>query len=109
MADPDKKTPEELEETIVEVLRTIFDPEIPVNIYDMGLIYGVALDDDRNAEVTMTLTSPSCPVAETLPVEVEQKVRSVPGVTDAKVNLVWEPQWTPDKMTEAARLELGLI
>ena len=108
MAD-NEKTVDDIRENIVEVLRNIHDPEIPVNIYDMGLIYEVAVDEQGSTEVTMTLTSPSCPVAESLPVEVEQKVRNVPGVSEAKVNLVWEPQWTPDKMTEAARLDLGLM
>jgi FeS assembly SUF system protein len=103
------KTADEIREDIIEVLRNIHDPEIPVNIYDMGLIYEVAIDEKGATEVTMTLTSPSCPVAESLPVEVEQKVGNVPGVTQVKVDLVWEPQWTPDKMTEAARLDLGLL
>ena len=108
MADKEKSI-DELKENVVEVLRTVYDPEIPVNIYDLGLIYEVAVADDRSTVVTMTLTSPSCPVAEILPGEVEQKVRNVPGVAEAKVDLVWEPPWTPDKMSEAARLELGML
>ncbi len=98
-----------LRDDIVEALRTIYDPEIPVNIYDMGLIYEVAIDDNAEAVVTMTLTSPNCPVAESLPAEVEQKVKAVPGLSDGKVNLVWEPPWSMDRMTEAAKLELGML
>ena len=97
------------EALIVEVLRTIFDPELPVNIYDLGLIYGVEVDAAGVATVQMTLTTPACPVAETLPPEVEAKVKSVDGVSDAHVELVWEPPWTPDRMTEAAKLDAGLF
>ena len=85
------------EALIVEVLRTIFDPELPVNIYDLGLIYSVEVDAAGVATVQMTLTTPACPVAETLPPEVEAKVKSVDGVSDAHVELVWEPPWTPDR------------
>lgn len=100
--------PRPLQERIVDVLRTIFDPEIPVNIYELGLIYDVAVDDEGRAQVAMTLTSPACPVAGSLPGEVEHKVRTVPGVTDATVELTWEPPWTPDKMSEEAKLLLNL-
>ncbi len=97
------------EALIVEVLRTIFDPELPVNIYDLGLIYSVKVDAAGVARVQMTLTTPACPVAETLPPEVEAKVKTIDGVTDAHVELVWEPAWTPDRMTEAAKLDAGLF
>ena len=97
------------EALIVEVLRTIFDPELPVNIYDLGLIYSVKVDAAGVAMVQMTLTTPACPVAETLPPEVEAKVKTIDGVTDAHVELVWEPPWTPDRMTEAAKLDAGLF
>ena len=97
-----------LREAIVAVLKTVYDPEIPVNIHDMGLIYDLAIDDANAVRVTMTLTSPACPVAGILPGEVEQKVKTVPGVTVATVELVWDPPWTPDRMSEAARLELGM-
>ncbi len=97
------------EALIVEVLRTIFDPELPVNIYDLGLIYSVEVDAAGVATIQMTLTTPACPVAETLPPEVEAKVKSVDGVSDAHVELVWEPPWTPDRMTEAAKLDAGLF
>ena len=97
------------EALIVEVLRTIFDPELPVNIYDLGLIYSVKVDAAGVATVQMTLTTPACPVAETLPPEVEAKVKTIDGVTDAHVELVWEPPWTPDRMTEAAKLDAGLF
>ncbi|MCB2156334.1 DUF59 domain-containing protein [bacterium] len=96
-------------EMIVQTLKTVYDPEIPVNIYEMGLIYDIELDEKGNTTITMTLTSPNCPVAETLPVEVEQKVMAVPGVNHAVVHIVWEPIWNPDMMSEAAKLELGMF
>jgi FeS assembly SUF system protein len=89
-------------------LKDIYDPEIPVNIYDLGLIYGVEVNEG-SAIVTMTLTTPHCPVAESMPQEVELRVESVPGVRDATVNLVWEPAWDPGKMTDEAKLELGML
>ncbi len=102
--DPDPA----MNEKLVEVLKTVFDPEIPVNIYEMGMIYEVRVDVEGSAYVQMTLTSPSCPVAGTLPGEVEAKVRQSPGVTEAKVELVWEPTWTMEMISEAARLQLNL-
>ncbi len=96
-------------ESILNVLRTCYDPEIPVNIYELGLIYSIEVDSEQNAWVVMTLTSPMCPVAGSLPPEVEGKVASVEGVKSAKVDVVWEPPWTPDMMTEAAKLELGML
>ena len=99
----------DLYEAIVDALKEIYDPEIPVNIYDLGLIYGVEVTADGDASVTMTLTTPHCPVAESMPGEVELRVGSVPGVRDAEVNLVWDPPWGPDKMTDEARLELGML
>ena len=99
----------ELYEAVVDALKEIYDPEIPVNIYDLGLIYGVEVDEDSDVTVTMTLTTPHCPVAETMPGEVELRAASVPGVRDAEVNLVWDPPWGPDKMTDEARLELGML
>ncbi len=101
--------PGTLGERIVEALCTIFDPEIPVNIYELGLIYDVGIDDDQNVAVKMTLTSPHCPVAETLPGDVERTVARVPGVETAKVEVVWDPAWNPDMMSEAAKLELGFF
>ena len=98
-----------LQQKVVDILKTIFDPEIPVNIHDLGMIYAVEVQENDFVHVTMTLTSPACPVAGTLPGEVEQKVKNVPGVGDAKVELVWDPPWTPDKMSEAAKLELGMM
>jgi FeS assembly SUF system protein len=94
---------------VVEALSSVYDPEIPVNIYELGLIYGLDIDDKGAVAITMTLTAPGCPVADILPGEVEEKVRAVPGVTEAKVELVWDPPWTPDRMSEAARLELGMF
>ena len=99
----------ELGGQVVEALKTCFDPEIPVNIYDMGLIYKVDIEDDNTVLIDMTLTSPNCPVAESMPGEVEIRVLSVPGVRDAEVKLVWDPPWGPDKMTDEARLELGML
>ena len=96
-------------EGVIAALREIYDPEIPVNIYDLGLIYGVDIDADNHAIVTMTLTTPHCPVAESMPGEVELRVGAVPGVGDAEVNLVWDPPWDPSKMTDEARLELGML
>ncbi len=104
----DKLKGQVLKAQVIEALRTVFDPEIPVNIYDLGLIYEVNVDADSRVNVRMTLTSPMCPVAESLPPEAEAKVRSVDGVTDAKVEVVWDPPWTPDKMTEAAKLQLNM-
>ena len=96
-------------EGVIAALRDIFDPEIPVNIYDLGLIYGVDVDQDGGVVVTMTLTTPHCPVAESMPGEVELRVGAVPGVRDAEVNLVWDPPWDPAKMSDEARLELGML
>ncbi len=98
-----------LQQDVIDALKEIYDPEIPVNIYDLGLIYGVEVDDESDVIVTMTLTTPHCPVAETMPGEVELRAASVPGVRDAEVNLVWDPPWGPDKMTDEARLELGML
>lgn len=98
-----------LYEAVIDALKDIYDPEIPVNIYDLGLIYGVEVTEDGDVAVTMTLTTPHCPVAESMPGEVELRVGSVPGVRDAEVNLVWDPPWGPDKMTDEARLELGML
>ncbi|MCB9190821.1 MAG: DUF59 domain-containing protein [Flavobacteriales bacterium] len=99
----------QLEERIIDVLRTVYDPEIPVDIYELGLIYEVKVDADGKADVLMTLTSPSCPVAESLPLEVEEKVRGVKGVTEGKVTLTFDPPWDKDMMSEAALLELGFM
>jgi len=98
-----------LEETIVETLRTVFDPEIPVNIYDLGLIYDIRVSDQGAVDVKMTLTSPACPVAGSLPPEVEAKVAAVDGVASARVELIWDPPWTQEKLSEAAKLQLGLM
>ena len=99
----------QLEERIIDMLRTVYDPEIPVDIYELGLIYEVKIDDDAKVEVVMTLTSPSCPVAESMPAEVEEKVRSVEGVKEGKVDLTFDPPWDKDMMSEAAMLELGFM
>ncbi len=98
-----------VEAEVIEALRTCFDPEIPVNIYEMGLIYDTKIDPDGIVTIQMTLTSPSCPAAQALPAEVEAKVKAVSGVAEVKVDLVWDPPWDPSKMTEAARLQLGMM
>ena len=102
-------TPEELGEKIVKVLKTIYDPEIPVDIYELGLIYDVFVNEDNHVKVIMTLTTPNCPVADSLPLEVEDKVKSLTEVTDAKVELTFDPPWNRDLMSEDAKLELGFL
>ena len=102
-------SPEELKEDVIAMLQTIFDPEIPINIYELGLIYGIEINDDSSVDIQMTLTAPGCPVAQTFPGEIEGKVGSVLGVAEARVELVWEPTWTKDNMSEAAQLQLGMF
>lgn len=98
-----------LENTVVEVLKTIYDPEIPVDIFELGLIYEVKIDEEKNVEIEMTLTSPNCPVAESMPKEVEDKIAAIEGVNAAKVNIVFDPPWDKDMMSEEAKLELGFL
>jgi FeS assembly SUF system protein len=100
---------QDLRGKVIEVLETCYDPEIPVNIYELGLVYGIDINPSGEVAIQMTLTSPACPVAGSLPPEVENKVRNIEGVSSAKVEVVWEPPWTPEKMTEAARLQLGMF
>ena len=99
----------DLYEEVIDALKEIYDPEIPVNIYDLGLIYDVEITPEHHAMVKMTLTTPNCPVAESMPGEVELRVGAVPGVRDAQVEIVWDPPWDPSKMTDEARLELGML
>jgi FeS assembly SUF system protein len=99
----------DLQASVVEALKSVYDPEIPVDIYELGLIYDVDISEDGDAVIAMTLTTPHCPVAESLPNEVELRVLSVPGIRDAVVNLVWDPPWDPSKMSDEARLELGML
>jgi FeS assembly SUF system protein len=99
----------DLYERVIDALKEIYDPEIPVNIYDLGLIYGVDVTDEGDVAITMTLTPPHCPVAESMPGEVELRASAVPGVRDAEVNLVWDPPWGPNLMSDEARLELGML
>lgn len=98
-----------LEQQVVDVLKTCYDPEIPVDIYELGLIYKTDVSPEGDVAIDMTLTSPACPAAGSLPPEVERKVGALPGVRSVKVNVVWEPVWTPEKMTEAAKLQLGMF
>lgn len=104
-----KQDDETLKNSIIAALKTVFDPEIPVNIYDLGLIYDISINKDQHAHIQMTLTTPGCPVAQTFPGTVEQAVNQVEGVSDCTVELVWEPPWTQERMTEGARLELGIF
>lgn len=99
----------DLKGKVIEVLETCYDPEIPVNIYELGLVYKIDVDPSGSVVITMTLTSPMCPVAGSLPPEIEDKVSAIDGVEQARVNLVWDPPWNPDMMTEAARLQLGMM
>lgn len=105
---PDVAKTDALTPAIVDAIRTVYDPEIPVNIWELGLVYDVIVDAAGVAGIRMTLTAPGCPAAQSLPVEVAQKVKAVPGVTDAKVDVVWEPAWTKDRMSDAAKLQLGM-
>ena len=104
-----KKDNEALKESVITGLKTVFDPEIPVNIYDLGLIYDIAINEEHHVHIQMTLTSPGCPVAATFPGTVEQAVKQVEGVSDCTVELVWDPTWTQELMSEVARLELGIF
>ncbi len=107
--EPDPLKTLELKPKLIEALSTVYDPEIPVNIYEMGLIYDIDVNADGLVGIRMTLTSPGCPAAQSLPAEVKAKARAVPGVSDAWVDVVWEPTWDMSKMTEAAKLQLGLL
>jgi len=106
VADPGRTA--ELKPAIVKAISTVFDPEIPVNIWELGLIYDILVDANGVAGIRMTLTSPGCPVAQSLPVDVANKVKAVPGITDAKIDIVWDPAWTKDRMSPAAKLQLGM-
>lgn len=98
-----------LREQIIATIRTVYDPELPVNVYDLGLIYGLAIGDDGVVSIKMTLTTPGCPVADMLVQQVVGKVKAVPGVSDARVDLVWDPPWSPDQMSESGKLEMGVL
>lgn len=106
---PDPVKMDEVAPKVIEALKTVFDPEIPVNIFEMGLIYDVIVDAAGQVGVKMTLTAPACPAAQSLPIEVRDKARQVDGVTDAKVEVVWDPPWTKDRMSDAAKLQLGML
>jgi FeS assembly SUF system protein len=98
-----------LELKVIDALQTCYDPEIPVNIYELGLVYGIEISDSGDVRIQMTLTAPSCPVAASLPLQIESKVGAVEGVKSAQVELVWDPPWNPEKMSESAKLQLGII
>jgi FeS assembly SUF system protein len=105
----DRTNTAEMQQAIIDTLKTVFDPEIPVDIYELGLIYDIIVDAEKRVLINMTLTSPACPSAQQIPNEVRWKVKAVPGVTDAWVEVVWEPMWTKDRMSEAAKLQLGFF
>lgn len=105
----DKANTAELQQPIIDAIKTVFDPEIPVDIYELGLIYDIIVDANKNVLINMTLTSPACPSAQAIPDEVRWKVKAVPGVNDARVEIAWEPMWTKDRMSEAAKLQLGFF
>ena len=105
----EKQENTELKDKIIEAIKTCYDPEIPVNIYELGLIYDIEIDESQNAAVNMTLTSPACPAAGTLPGEVEDKIRALPEINEVKVEVVWEPTWNQDMMSDVARYELGMM
>ena len=98
-----------LEEKIIETLKTIYDPEIPVNIYDMGLIYEIRIEENNHVDIDMTLTTPGCPVAQTFPGKIEGEIKAIPEVDSARVYVVWDPPWTQDRMTDETKLQLGLL
>jgi len=98
-----------LELKVIDALQTCFDPEIPVNIYELGLIYGIEIGGENNVRIQMTLTAPNCPVAASLPLEVESKLNAIEGVKSAQVELVWDPPWNPERMSESAKLQLGML
>ena len=102
-------SPDKIKEDVIEMLQTIYDPEIPVNIYELGLIYEIEVGEESNVGIKMTLTAPGCPVAQTFPGDIESKVSTVPNVNEVKVELVWDPPWTKDMMSEAAQLQLGFF
>ncbi|HEY8551046.1 MAG TPA: DUF59 domain-containing protein [Vicinamibacterales bacterium] len=106
--EPDPIKTLELKPHVIDALSMVFDPEIPVNIYELGLIYDIVIDRDAVVHITMTLTSPMCPAAQHLPAEVHSRIRAIDGVTDAKVHIVWDPPWTMDRMSDVARLQLGM-
>lgn len=106
---PDPLKMAEIRPQVIDALKTVYDPEIPVNIYELGLIYDVLVDSSAQVGIRMTLTAPACPAAQSLPVEVKQKAATVPGVAGAKVEVVWEPPWSKERMTDAAKLQLGLL
>ena len=105
----DRENTAELQQAIIDTIKTVYDPEIPVDIYELGLIYDISVDAEKRVLIQMTLTSPACPSAQQIPNEVRWKVKAVPGVTDAWVDIVWEPMWTKDRMSEAAKLQLGFF
>ncbi|MCC7008043.1 MAG: DUF59 domain-containing protein [Acidobacteria bacterium] len=109
IGEPDAAVTAELQPLVVDATRTVYDPEIPVDIYELGLIYDIVADAERRVLVRMTLTSPACPSAQQLPSEVRYKIKALPGVTDAWVDVVWDPPWTKDRMSEAAKLQLGFF
>jgi FeS assembly SUF system protein len=108
MTDTENAGAPEIRQKVVDILKTVYDPEIPVNIYELGLVYRVEVSNDGKVEIDMTLTSPACPVAESLPIQVEEQVNQIEGVSSVRVDITWDPPWRPEMMSEAARLTLGM-
>jgi len=104
-----QKSIDNIKEEVIKVLKTCYDPEIPVDVYELGLIYNIRITEEKNVNITMTLTSPACPVAEILPLQVEEKIETLPMVKKVKVDVTFDPPWSPDKMSEVAKLELGFL
>jgi FeS assembly SUF system protein len=105
----EKSKKEQLEDAVITALQTVYDPEIPVNIWELGLVYSLEISNDKDVLVQMTLTTPNCPVADSLPVEVEEKLIAIPDIGSVRIQLVWDPPWSPQRMSEAAKLELGFL
>lgn len=98
-----------LKDQVISMLKTCFDPEIPANIYELGMVYNIAVDDQKNVKIKMTLTSPNCPAIESLPQDIQNKINSIPGINKTEIELVWDPPWTPEKMSEEAKLQLNMF
>lgn len=98
-----------LKDQVISMLKTCFDPEIPANIYELGMVYNIAIDDQKNVKIKMTLTSPNCPAIESLPQDIQNKINSIPGINKTEIELVWDPPWTPEKMSEEAKLQLNMF
>lgn len=109
MTNDQSQEPQLLKDQIISMLKTCFDPEIPANIYELGMVYNIDIDDQKNVKIKMTLTSPNCPAIESLPQDIQNKINSIPGINKTEIELVWDPPWTPEKMSEEAKLQLNMF